>query len=61
MIPYVSRSRNSCQIQIGIPTWAVNILRELLCIWSDWKSLNGLKFLEYIYIKFKETELVQIS
>ena len=21
--------------------WAVNILWELLCIWSDWKSLNG--------------------
>ena len=41
--------------------WAVNILRELLCIWSDWKSLNGLNVLEDIYIKFRETELVEIS
>ena len=24
-------------------------LRELFCIWSDWKSLNGLNFLEHIY------------
>ena len=24
----------------------MNILREVLCIWSDWKSLNGLSFLE---------------
>ena len=24
----------------------MNILQELLCIWSDWKSLNGLSFLE---------------
>ena len=38
--------------------WAVNNLRELVCIWSDWKSLNELKFLEDIYIKFGETELV---
>ena len=22
--------------------WAVNNLRELVCIWSDWKSLNEL-------------------
>ena len=41
--------------------WAVNILQELLCIWSDWKSLTGLNFLEDIYIKFRETELVEIS
>ena len=41
--------------------WAVNILRELPCIWSDWKSLNGLNLLEDIYIKFWETELVEIS
>ena len=41
--------------------WAVNILRELPCIWSDWKSLNGFNFLEDIYIKFRETELVEIS
>ena len=41
--------------------WAVNILRELLCIWSDWKSLNGLNVLEDIYIEFTETELVEIS
>ena len=41
--------------------WAVNNLRELVCIWSDWKSLNELKFLEDIYIKFRETELVEIS
>ena len=40
---------------------AVNILRELFCIWSDWKSLNGLSFLEDIYIKFRKTELVEIS
>ena len=38
----------------------VNNLRELVCIWSDWKSLNELKFLEDIYIKFRETELVEI-
>ena len=41
--------------------WAVNILWELPCIWSDWKSLNGLNLLEDIYIKFRETELVEIS
>ena len=41
--------------------WAVNILRELLCIWSDWKSLNGLNVLEDIYIKFTDTEQVEIS
>ena len=41
--------------------WAVNILRELPSIWSDWKSLNGLNLLEDIYIKFRETELVEIS
>ena len=41
--------------------WAVNNLRELVCIWSDWKSLNELKFLEDIYIKFRETKLVEIS
>ena len=41
--------------------WAVNILRELLCVWSDWKSLNGLNVLEDIYIKDRETELVEIS
>ena len=35
--------------------WAVNILRELLCIWSDWKSLNGLDFIEDIYVKLRET------
>ena len=40
--------------------WTVNILRELLCIWSDWKSFNGLNFLEDIYIKSRETELVEI-
>ena len=41
--------------------WVVNNLRELVCIWSDWKSLNELKFLEDIYIKFRETKLVEIS
>ena len=42
--------------------WAVDILRELPCIWSDLTSLNGFKnFLEDIYIKFRETELVEIS
>ena len=40
--------------------WAVNILRELPCIWSDWKSLNGLNLLEDIYIKLWDTELVEI-
>ena len=40
---------------------AVNILRELLCIWSDWKSLNGLSFLEDLYINFRKMELVEIS
>ena len=39
--------------------WAVNNLRELVCICSDWKSLNELKFLEDIYNKFRETELVE--
>ena len=59
----VSRSRNWCQIQAAFPHawWAANILRERLFIWSDWKSLNGLSFLEYIYIKFRKTELVEIS
>ena len=33
--------------------WAVNNLREL-----EW-TLNELKFLEDIYIKFRETELVE--
>ena len=33
---------------------AMNILQELLYIWSDWKSFNGLNFLEDIYIKFRE-------
>ena len=28
---------------------------------SDWKSLNGINVLEDIYIKFRETELVEIS
>ena len=42
-------------------SWAVNILRELLRIWSDRKSFNGLNFLQDIYIKFRETELVEIS
>ena len=37
------------------------MLRELLCIWTDWESLNGWNFLEDIYIKFRETELVEIS
>ena len=41
--------------------WAVNNLRKLVCIWSDWKSLNELKFLGDIYIKFRETKLVEIS
>ena len=41
--------------------WAVNNLQELVCIWSDWKSLNELKFLEDIYIKFRETKQVEIS
>ena len=35
--------------------------KRILCIWSDWKSLNGLNVLEDIYIKFTETELVEIS
>ena len=39
----------------------MNNLRELVCIRSDWKSLNEWKFLEDIYIKFSETELVEIS
>ena len=42
-------------------SWAVNILRELLRIWSDRKSFNGLNFLQDIYIKLRETELVEIS
>ena len=42
-------------------TWAENNLRELVCIWSAWKSLNEFKFLEDIYIKFRETKQVEIS
>ena len=38
----------------------MNILQKLLCIWSDWKSLNGLNFLKDINIKFRKTELVEI-
>ena len=34
---------------------------SLYLIWSDWKSLNGLSFLEDIYTKFRKTELVEIS
>ena len=41
--------------------WAVNILRQLFCIWSDWTSFNGLNFLEDISIKFRKAELVEIS
>ena len=37
------------------------IIYELVCIWSDWKSLNELNFSEDIYIKFRETEMVEIS
>ena len=33
---------------------AMNILQELLYIWSDWKSFTGLNFLEDIDIKFRE-------
>ena len=40
---------------------AVNILRELLCIWSDGKYFSGLNFLEDVEIKFRETELVEMS
>ena len=35
--------------------------QELLCIWSYLKYLNGLNVLEDIYIKFRATELVEIS
>ena len=49
------------KLELAHAKWAVNNLRELVCIWSDWKSLNELKFLEDIYIKFRETELVEIS
>ena len=35
--------------------WTVNILRELLCILSDWKSWNGLTFIEDFYVKISET------
>ena len=40
----ISHSRNKWQIEICIPVCIVRsefMLRELLCIWSDWKSLNG--------------------
>ena len=37
------------------------IFWELLCIWSDWKSLNGLNFLKDIYIKFRGTEVVHMQ
>ena len=58
----VSRSRNWCQIQSDISACVMSseYLRKL-CIWSDWKSLNGLSFLEDIFIKFRKTELVEIS
>ena len=58
VVPATSVKFKSAFLQAS---WAVNILRELLCIWSDWKSLNGLNFLEDIYIKFRVTELVEIS
>ena len=35
------------------------MFRELLCIWTDRKSLNGWNFLKDIL--FRETELVEIS
>ena len=35
------------------------MLRELLCIWTDWKSLNGWNFLKDML--FRETVLVEIS
>ena len=35
--------------------------RELPCIKLDWKSLNEKNFFEDIYIKFRETELAEIS
>ena len=39
VVPATSVKFKSAFLQAS---WAVNILRELLCIWSDWKSLNGL-------------------
>ena len=40
----------------------MNNLRKLVCIRSDRKFLNELKFYkEDIYIKFRETDLVEIS
>ena len=60
---FVSGSRNWCKFKSELlhAYWAVNNLRELVCNWSDWKSLIELKFFENIYIKFRETELVEIS
>ena len=39
------------------------IIYENLSVFGqiNWKSLEELKFLEDIYIKFRETELVEIS
>ena len=35
--------------------WTVNNLQELLCIFSDWKSLNGLTSMEDFYVKIRDT------
>ena len=40
--------------------WAVNIYENFSVFWSGWKSLNELNCLEDIYIKFRETELIEI-
>ena len=62
LLPQLLRGENDEAIGwiSGYAKWAVNILRELLCIWSDWKSLSGLNVVEDIYIKFRETKLVEI-
>ena len=37
------------------------VTRTSLYLDSRWKSLNGWNFLKDIYIKFKETQLVEIA
>ena len=56
MIESVSRSRNWCQIQIGIPA---RVMSSEYFTRTSLYLVNGLNI--FIYIKFRETELVEIS
>ena len=54
VVPVISAKLKSAFLHAQ---WAVNISRELLCIWSDWKFFNGLNFLRDVQIKFWEINL----